>query len=911
MYLKIKHAVHFSCTLLILMLCVSFFLYINVPVAGAQNKNQNAMVADLLQQGRTEMEEKNYAKAIVTFNEVIKINTKHVEAHFRIGTAYWRQRKVREALGYMNKAIEFDPKNVSLRLSLAGFYEQVKMIDRAIEQYKQIIALAKNTEQARTAEKRLNLALVKAYAAGGDVDTALQLLNSMLEEHPGDPRILQHLGFAYLLANRYEAAVAIYENVLESEPNNDSAHMNLAGVYEKMGDLKSAIAHLEAVAEGPASAGRKAEARIRAGLFRATVAQNKGDLDGAILFLKEILEFRPAHAVASNRLAAVYRTQNKFDLSEEILLKSIKLVPKNIDGRLNLASLFLQRNNLLDAVWHLDNILNTAPDTTTGKQAQALMQQITQRVGQNIQKIRNAAVSKYNLIDFLEKEPENAKARYQLASIYFKQGIYKQALPAFEKVRELDPDNAGVYLHLGELYSKNQKYAASATAFAKHIALSENIQNLDRLKLAYATVLGQQFYEEKKLEQSLYQFRRVLKSQPKDTLASYYSALILSRQGEVEEAASLYEAVIEKAPNHIGAHSNVAIIYEQLEKEEKALSHYRKILTTEQTKQVVDNAEKRIAFLEKKINGLTTTASYAMTVDNNSNLSESEPDEEYYSTLSANFLYRYKYSDAIRTGIRYAPSYSTYHIGQYDFYNQLISPFVAYERKKNKATLTYSYNKLQGILNEQNINNTQSFKLDWNHTLRQGRTSDLSISFRQYEAATSSLFDASTWTLGGVYQRGLGSGYSDSFSYTYNLNMNDNPQNVDAAYQSHELSYSLNKWLSASTFASFSVSGRMTGYDELDRIALARRKSAFFSIRGSINYRLNPAVRLFGNISYQLNDSNLPIFVCPARNEDGSQVTREDCRPLNSTDIIGAPQQSASLGTFSKTIVGFGLSVSF
>jgi len=890
-------------------LILFYFIFNHMPVSYAQGQKEK--VSDLIQQGRIEIKEQKYAEAITTFNEVLKIDAKNVEANFRIGAAYWGQRKAKEALDFIHKAIELDPKNASLRLSLAGFYDQLKMIPQAIKQYKQVIELAKNTKQAQIAEKQLNLALVKEYVSSGDVDTALQLLNSMLEEHPNDPRILQHLGFAYMLVNRYEAAVAIYETVLESEPNNDSAHMNLAGVYEKMGDIESAIIHFETVAQKSESAGRKTEAKIRAGLLRATAAQAKGDFDDAITYLKDILEFRPTHIISSNRLAAAYKDQGKLDLSEEVLLESIKLVPNNIDGRLNLASLFLQKNNMLDAVWSLDNILNIAPNTSTGEKAKKLMQQILQKLGDKFEPLRRAATSKYKLIDLVKQEPENAKARFELAVIYFQQARTKQALHEFEKVREISPDVAGTYLYLGELYAKIQKHKESATAFARYISLNKNIENIASIQLAYASALGQQLFTEKKMELSLNQFQRVLKSEPEDTLANYYSALILAQQGKIEEAAGLYEKVIEKMPGNVGARSNVALIYEQLEKEEEALRHYRKILTSKITKGQEKNIEKKVSFLTKRINGLTTTAGYSMTIDNNSNLSESAPEEENSSSLTANFIYNYKYNDAIRGGVSYALAYTTYNVGQFDLYNQTTNPFVTYTKNKNKIRLSYSYSKLEGILNETNINSSHSYRANWNRTIRKGRKGDLSFSFRKNENANTSRFNANTFTLGGTYDRNLGSGYSDNMGYTYSLNKNEDPLNRDAAYQAHALSYRLTKWLNAKTSTSLSVNSRITNYGEVDRVALTNRQNIFFSISGRVNYRLNQAVRVFGSLNYQLNNSNLPIFICPLRNADRSPVTAEDCRPINTIDIIGVTQNSASLGPYKKAIVSFGVSVSF
>ncbi|TPW17326.1 MAG: hypothetical protein FD130_701, partial [Halothiobacillaceae bacterium] len=784
------------------------------------------------------------------------------------------------AMRHLTRSVALAPENSSLHLAIAGFYEQLKTLDKAVEHYRLAVSTAADSEAARAAEKRLNLTLVKQYAASGDVDTALQLLNSMLEEYPNDARILQHLGFAYLIANRFEAAAAVYESVLDKEPNNDAAHMNLAGVYEKMGNVPAAVTHLRRAAELTPNVDRKNDALIKAELLEADEAQKRGDLEGAIAALQKVLVINPAMSVSSNRLAGIYREQGKIAEAEKILLAATGANPDNLDARMNLASLYAERKNFIDAIWQLGQILGKGDKTAQYSVAEQLYQQLANALGEKLESVRSTAKKKNELIQALFLDPDNVTAHYELGVIYTQQRIYDKAQESFENVRRLRPDNPQAYLYLGEIYNQLQKHAEAVEAFATYISLENDISKVEKLKGPFAMALGQYLYKEKKFEAALTQFIQVLEIQPNDAYAQYHVALISAQKGELDEAVVAYEKVLASVPSNTAARINLAMAREQLGQLSAASELFGQVAAESPAGKLKETAETRYRLLKKRLNGLTTSAGYSVTIDDNSNLSEFAPSEEQTSTLYTSFDYNYRYSDQWQLNMQYSPSYATYHVGHYDYLSQSIEPSATYDKRRNLYTVSYRYNKLEGLLNELAVSSTNLYSLSWNHEVEQGRRLISELTYQEYSATTNSLFNSTTSGLNLSYSKSLGKGVSGTLGYGFSANENSSPVNDDTAYRSHSLSYRLSKWLSESSNVGLTVNGSMTNYLHSDRftrvdfsvIPETRRENTQWGLTLSYNYRINANVRFFASANYQQNDSNLPVLVFDNR---GTRDTKD------------------------------------
>lgn len=904
-------------------------------------------VEDLIAAARVAADGGRLDEAVGFLQQALAIEPNHVEAHFRLGLVFWQRQQFQQALGYLQRSSDLAPNNASLHLSVGGYFEQVNLLPQALQHYRAALPLLEGTPEFKAAEKRTNLALVKDYAARGDMDTSLQLLNSLVEEYPEDSRVLQHLGFSYVMANRLGEAVLVYRSVIEREPGNDTAHLNLAGVYEKLEDFPNALLELQRVVELNVDKGRVAEAQARIALINAAQWDKQGNITQALAELNAALDANRNHPLVNMNLAALYRKAQQLDEAEKALQRAIDGNPNNLEARMRLAEVHLERKNFIDAVWELESVNARGPNTPFAGQAQGMLKQLTQTFGQQVDEMRSIAVQKYQFKQRVAASPDDVEAHFNLGIILLNQQQYEAARVEFEEVRRLDPSIARTYASLSDIYSQLARFGDAADAIMRYVSLETNMENVERIKLNVASLLGQKLYEADQYEAALFQFERVLAETPDDTLAHFYGGLVLSRQGKLEDAAKHYEQVIDKVPGHMGARTNLALLYEQLGKEEDALAQYRRIALAAPPGQIKDTAEKRAVFLQRAVNGFTAAAGYALNFDNNANLNDAKPSPEYSSSLNGSLTYRYKYNDMTRLGVSLSPTYTTYHIGLYDYLTEAVDPFVTYGPPERSYTLRYNYTQVSGVLNEMNVNTQQSVTGEMQRLAFGSNSITGTASLRAFQSAQNPNLDSRAYSFKADYVRALPQGANDVLSYAlgYNASVNNisNPgapptsdssarpaydqavlnylvsSTEDAEYLSNTFSYQYNKFITSAVSLGATLSYTHTYYLNPDRFSCDTRTNQTYGATVAVNYRFNESIRAFLSAAYSQNESNLPTFVVapgtsttPTTLCSGLVVPAGyDFVPYRSEQLIGVPLQSAALSNYSKTTVTLGIGVNF
>ena len=926
--------------------------FVASPPAHAQSSfsgllTQQSRLDEIMTRARAALDAGRIEEGAPLIQEVLQADPNHVEANFRAGTILWLQRNYQQALAFMQKSSDLAPNNASLHLSVGGYYEQINLLPQAVQHYRSALQLLDGSPEYKTAEKRTNLALVKDYAAKGDMDSALQLLNALVEEYPDDTRVMQHLGFSYLIANRFQDAANVYKNVIAREPQNDAAYLNLAGVYEKMPDVPNALATLNKVVELNLDAARVNEAKARISLLQAQLYQQQNQLDAAVTELKKVLNFVPNHPLALLALASIYREQKRFDDAEESLTKVVRTSPDNMDAHLKLGTLYLEVNDYIDAIWELDTVIARGGTTPLSQQARMLEDKLQKSFGDQVAQMRKFAEQKNQFKQRVSENADDVEAHFNLAVVFVNQGLTEKARREFEEVKRIDPLIARTYLNLAELNAQLGHFIDAGDAMLRYVSLEKDIASVEKVNVAFATFLAQKLFEEDHREAALFQFERVLAVTPDEALPNYYKGLIVAQKGQMKDAITAYEKVIEKAPGHMGARTNLALLYEQLGKEEDALAQYKRITLASAPGPLRDSAEKRATFLQRAVNGLTSTAGYSLTIDNNSNLSEVHPTTEYSSSLSGSFSYRFKYSDNVRVGMAISPTYTTYHIGHYDFLSTSYDPFWNWGDPQQNYTLRYNYTDVSGVLNQANVNTQQAITGEYSRTVFGEYGLQGNMSYREFTSESNSLFDAKTLTARVDLSRALGQGVTDALSYTfsYNTNKHDYPfpggsgdpndsayrtavlnyyafSNEDQIYQSHGISYQYSKLLTGSWSATATAGLSYTQYSNPDRFSCTVRKNTNYSLALALNYRFNESIRGYINGSYAENRSNLPAYVYD-RGLDGSGAPlcngfalrngEGGFRPATITgeDLVGVPLQGASITSYSKQLLTMGLAVNF
>lgn len=145
------------------------------------------------------LDAQQYAQSVSAFEHVIKLRPTYADAYTNLGLAYFQWQRYDDSRGALERALTYAPDNAR-----ALYY----------------------------------LALVKRNQ--GDVPGAIADLTSVSSQFPRSRDAHRELGYSYYQLHQYEQARSEYETVQSIDPDDLSAHYNLAILYRRLGEKDKA-----------------------------------------------------------------------------------------------------------------------------------------------------------------------------------------------------------------------------------------------------------------------------------------------------------------------------------------------------------------------------------------------------------------------------------------------------------------------------------------------------------------------------------------------------------------------------------------------------------------------------------------------------------------------------------------------
>jgi len=119
-----------------------------------------------------------------------------------------------------------------------AFYENPTTQKQAVEQFRQALALAPNSNREQL---NLGLALLRA----GEMDAGIAALEKVQKQDPRLPHTWFNLGVAYKRAADFDKATVQFEQMVKLVPQEPVAHYQLGALYKQKGDTAAAIHEFE------------------------------------------------------------------------------------------------------------------------------------------------------------------------------------------------------------------------------------------------------------------------------------------------------------------------------------------------------------------------------------------------------------------------------------------------------------------------------------------------------------------------------------------------------------------------------------------------------------------------------------------------------------------------------------------
>jgi len=313
---------------------------------------------------------------------LVKTDPTGVRGYLALAGVHEKMGHAAEAEKTLRQALRAQPGNLSVYGALARLLHERGDRKREIAVYEEVL-------QIHPHHHATLVALSDAQLAEGRRDQAIATLETVLRYHPDDLRSVLRLGFLEYEADHYDKAVTRFEKALAANPSQHEiayylglvrvrardeagalaafeqvppeheryaeARSQIAGIYERRGDLAAALGEVE-------------KARTRApsrqlDLYAATLRSRSGDFDGAVGFLQGLLAESPDDDELLYNLGVLYGEQKRLDESLRYMNLALEKNPDNASALNYLGYSWAEKGeNLEQAEQKIKRALELRPD---------------------------------------------------------------------------------------------------------------------------------------------------------------------------------------------------------------------------------------------------------------------------------------------------------------------------------------------------------------------------------------------------------------------------------------------------------------------------------------------------------------------------------------------------------------------
>lgn len=320
----------------------------------------------------------------------------------------------------------------------------------------------------------------------GNYEEAKNIYQQLLETNPEDADLLHVYGILLAQIGDFQNAVQYLENALKLEPNSSTFHNSMGNALWHMEKYPEAIQHYE-----------------------------------------RSIQLQPNSAVAHNNLGNLYCKINRYDKAVVHYQSAIALKPDYADAYCNLA----------------------IAQTQIGKKEEAI----------------------YNLQRALIEQVNHVGAHSLLAQLLHEKGRTEDAFDHYKERLKIDPYHAETYVNMGGILVKQGKLLEAIEYFDKALVIDP-----EHAEAHYN--LGSTFLSLQDADQALVHYLRALKNKP-DSDTYYNIGVIYMYKDRHMDAIDYFNTAVQLRPDYFEAYVNLGSVYLKLENYDLAIKNFNTALS--------------------------------------------------------------------------------------------------------------------------------------------------------------------------------------------------------------------------------------------------------------------------------------------------------------------------------------------
>ena len=171
----------------------------------------------------------------------------------------------------------------------------------------------------------------------------------------------------------------------------------------------------------------------------------------------------------------------------------------------------------------------------------------------------------------LDRAPSSEAGLANLAQIYSEQGNTQEAINVFKKALEVNPNSPRILEQMAIAYEQVKDYPNAIQTYRKAMVLDE-----DSLELRKG--LAQALLDNKQDEEAEKEFLKILEADPDEGVAYFRLAQIYKNRRDFDKALTHYNKASSILVGSLEISFNIALLYEELGKYEKAEERFQQLL---------------------------------------------------------------------------------------------------------------------------------------------------------------------------------------------------------------------------------------------------------------------------------------------------------------------------------------------
>ncbi len=350
--------------------------------------------------------------------------------YYYIGEIYGVRAEYDKAEEAFLKVLELSPSLDEARLELVKIYRLTNQEQKIIKMYEQI--LDRNPDNLIAAIELGLLYNKKDTVKSGSI------LRDLGERSLGDPNVVGTVLQYLILQKRADDAIIALNGMSEGAPKSSEIAYATAIVYYEKGSLDLALENFKAV---------KSDTRFyqNALIHMSIIYYNNNDFDTGIEVLTDAMTRVPDSTKLEliPYLTSFYKEKDMTEASIRLIREGLLIDPQNTDLLFELGVIYDRQGDVDLAIEQMEAVLKL-----NSEHADALNYLGYTYADQGIQLDEAEAMIK----KALEYKPDNGYIIDSLGWVYFKKGLFEEALLQLKRAVELIPDDPVVLEHLGDIY---------------------------------------------------------------------------------------------------------------------------------------------------------------------------------------------------------------------------------------------------------------------------------------------------------------------------------------------------------------------------------------------------------------------------------------------------------------------------